>query len=57
MVEPETAQIEKAILALKEKDPAISAKAINDFRASWNAEVERFHRERFEKLCPSCERI
>ena len=55
VVEPEFDQIEKAILTLKNADPATSAKLINDFRSSWNAEVERFHRERFQILCPACE--
>ena len=52
VVEPEAAQIEKAILTLKESDPAVYARIINDFRATWNVGVVRFHQERIHALCP-----
>jgi glycosyltransferase involved in cell wall biosynthesis len=51
VVEPEMAQIEKAILTLKASNPAVYAKLISDFRTEWNAGVERFHEERFQALC------
>jgi glycosyltransferase involved in cell wall biosynthesis len=50
LVQPEMDQIEDAILTLKQSDPIISAKAINDFRSNWNAEVVRFHHQRFRAL-------
>src|ERR1022692_4961274 len=49
VVEPVPEQIEKALLDLKARYPVYYA-AINRFRASWNANVEKFHDERMTKL-------
>lgn len=55
VVEPQADQIEKAILELRDGYPAYY-KAIDRFRTEWNAQVEKFHRERLTcllKLEPS----
>jgi glycosyltransferase involved in cell wall biosynthesis len=49
VVEPMPEQIEKAVLDLKAHYADYSA-AINRFRKTWNAEVERFHHERITAL-------
>lgn len=49
VVEPQPEQIEKAILDLKAR-PAEFYEAINRFRETWNAGVEKFHRERLAVL-------
>jgi glycosyltransferase involved in cell wall biosynthesis len=49
VIEPTLEEVESALLDLKEHYP-IYYEAINRFRASWNAEVERFHRERLAAL-------
>jgi glycosyltransferase involved in cell wall biosynthesis len=49
VIEPVPEQIEKAVLQLKEQFP-IFYDAINRFRTIWNAEAERFHRERLAAL-------
>jgi glycosyltransferase involved in cell wall biosynthesis len=49
VVEPVPEQIEKAVLDLKARF-SIYYEAINRFRETWNAEVEKFHRERLTVL-------
>jgi glycosyltransferase involved in cell wall biosynthesis len=49
VVEPDPAQIEKAILQLKNEFPKYYA-AIGRFRETWNADAEKFHRERLVAL-------
>ncbi len=49
VVEPVPEQIEKAVLDLKARF-AVYYEAINRFRETWNAEVEKFHRERLTTL-------
>ena len=49
VVEPVPEQIEKAVLDLKARF-SIYYEAINRFRETWNAEVEKFHRERLTAL-------
>ena len=49
VVEPVQEQIEKALLDLKARYLVYYA-AINRFRATWNANVEKFHEERMTKL-------
>lgn len=48
-VEPKKEEIEGAVLELKNR-PGEFYEAINRFRETWNAGVERFHRERMETL-------
>lgn len=49
VVEPTPAEIEKAILQLRDNYNGYSS-AIDRFRTEWNAKVEMFHRERLEFL-------
>jgi glycosyltransferase involved in cell wall biosynthesis len=49
VVEPRPDKIEQAILDLKAR-PAEFSEAINRFRETWNAGVEKFHAERLEAL-------
>ena len=49
VVEPELEQIEKAILDIKAGFQTYY-EAINRFRETWNADVEKFHRERLAVL-------
>ena len=49
VVEPVPEQIEKAVLDIRARFPVYHA-AINRFRETWNAGVEKFHRERLAEL-------
>ena len=49
VVEPTLEQIEKAVLDLKKGFP-VYYETINRFRETWNAGVEKFHRERLSAL-------
>lgn len=49
VVEPNAAEIENAVLDLKARFPAYY-QALNQFRAKWNAAVEKFHHDRISEL-------
>jgi len=49
VVEPTVEQVERAILDIRARFPAYY-EAINRFRATWNADVEKFHHERISAL-------
>ena len=49
VVQPKPEEIEKAILDIRARFP-VYYEAINQFRAKWNAGVEKFHDERIGEL-------
>jgi hypothetical protein len=49
VVEPDAAQIEQAILQIRNAFPKYYL-AINEFRKTWNSNAEQFHRDRFSAL-------